>query len=98
MERSPAQAAARLEEAFRESVREALCRLEEYRRTFDAAADATEALLRKRMAPPESPAGDDDGRESGVRITGRGYALFWGAVLAGAMASFAAGYWVAVFR
>lgn len=98
MVRSPVQAAMRQEEAFRESVTEALCRLEECRQTFDAAADRAEALFRERMAQPAARPGRDDRSETGLRLTSRGYALFWTAVLAGAMASFAAGYWVAAFR
>lgn len=88
----------RQEEAFRESVTEALCRLEECRQTFDAAADRAEALFRERMAQPEPSGGRNDAHESGVRITSRGYALFWGAVIAAAMASFGAGFWLAVIR
>lgn len=98
MDSSPVQAAIRQEEAFRESVTEALCRLEECRQTFDAAADRAEAMFRERMAPPAARPGRDDRSESGLRVTSRGYALFWAAVLAAAMASFAAGYWVAAVR
>jgi hypothetical protein len=98
MEQSPAQAATRLEESFRESVTEALCRLEEYRRTFDAAADAVETLLRERIRRPAPRAERDDGSERGMRITSRRYAMFWAAVLAGAMASFGAGFWLALTR
>lgn len=88
----------RQEEAFRESVTEALCRLEECRQTFDATADGVEALLRQRLERMETQPGRDGGGQSGVRVTSRGYALFWAAVLAGAVASFAAGYWVAAVR
>lgn len=92
------QAVARQEEAFRESVTEALCRLEDCRRAFDATADAVETLLRQRLESAQArPAPADDGT-GGLRITRRGYALFWAGVLAGAIVSFAAGYWVALVR
>lgn len=98
MERSPVQAALQLDEAFRGSVTEALCRLGDCRRTFDATADVVETLLRQRLEIREARPSPGDGGSGGLRVTRRGYALFWAGVLAGAMASFAAGYWVAHVR
>lgn len=98
MERSPVRAAVRQQEAFRASATEALYRLEDCRRTFEAAADALEALLRQRLESREGPPSPGDGGAGGLRVNRKGYVLFWAGVLAAAMASFAAGYWTALVR
>lgn len=94
----PVQAAQRQAQAYEESVEEALARLGDCRKAFEAAADALEETLAAHVSPPQRPADPEGGDEAGVRLGRVRYALFWACLAAGALAAFAAGFWSALPR